>query len=78
MEGFRKESSREKFELLNSEVSVPVLDTYAESVFSVLITHATASRSTLINEEEIIKSIILNSTSLHWTIYDGRKKREDF
>lgn len=40
---------------------MPVLDIHAESVPVVLITHATGSHSTLINEE-IIKSIILNST----------------
>ncbi len=40
---------------------VPLSDIHAESVSVVLITHAPASRSTLINEE-IIKSIILNST----------------
>lgn len=40
---------------------VPVLDIRAESVSVVLITHAPAPHSTLINEE-IIKSIILNST----------------
>lgn len=50
---------REASELLNCEV--PVFDIHAESVSVVLITHATASHSTLINEE-IIKSIILNST----------------
>lgn len=52
-------SRREESELLNCEV--PALDIHAESVSVVLITHATASHSTLINEE-IIKSIILNST----------------
>lgn len=51
-------------------------DIYAESVPVVLITYATASRSTLINEE-IIKSIILNSTG-PFTAKGGRKKRVDF
>lgn len=50
-------------------------DIYAESVPVVLITYATASRSTLINEE-IIKSIILNSTGPFTA--KGGKKRVDF
>ena len=54
---------------------MPVLDSRAESVSVVLITHATASRSTLINEE-IIKSIILNSTGPFTT--KGGEKRVDF
>lgn len=60
----------EESELLNCEV--PVLDIRAESVSVVLITHATASRSTLINEE-IIKSIILNSAG-PFTARGGEKK----
>lgn len=51
---------------------MPVLDIHAESVSVVLITHATASRSTLINEE-IIKSIILNSTG-PFAAKGGKKK----
>lgn len=57
--GQNTHTEEKKSELLNCEV--PVLDIHAESVSVVLITHATASHSTLINEE-IIKSIILNST----------------
>lgn len=53
---------------------VPLSDHHAESVSVVLITHATGSRSTLINEE-IIKSIILNSTGP----FTGKgEKRADF
>lgn len=55
--------------MLNREV--PVVDIHAESVSVVLITHATASHSTLINEE-IIKSIILNSAGP----FTGRGKKE--
>lgn len=52
---------------------MPVLDIPAESVSVVLITHARASRSTLINEE-IIKSIILNSAR-PFTAKGGEKKK---
>lgn len=55
---------------------MPVVDIRAESVSVVLITHATASHSTLINEE-IIKSIILNSAG-PFTGKAGGKKESGF
>lgn len=49
---------------------------HAESVSVVLIAHTQASRSTLINEE-IIKSIMLNSTG-PFTAQEKKRKRVDF
>lgn len=53
---------------------MPVADNRAESVSVVLIAHATVSHGTLINEE-IIKSIILNSAG-PFTGMAGNKKKE--
>lgn len=53
---------------------LPAFSIHAESVSVVLITHATASCSTLINEE-IIKSIILNSSE-PFMVKRGKKKEK--
>lgn len=68
--GCGQNTHKEESELLKCEV--PLSDIGAESVSVVLITYATASCSTLINEE-IIKSIILNSTG-PFTVKGGKKK----
>lgn len=73
-------TQKEQKSLSCRTVRLPVSDIHAESVSVVLITHATASRSTLINEE-IIKSIILNSSGA-FTARGGErgveKERGDF
>lgn len=69
--GCGQNTHKEESEMLKCKV--PLLDIHAESVSVVLITHATASRSTLINEE-IIKSIILSSTG-PFTVRGEKKSR---
>lgn len=71
--GSGQNTRKEESDLLNREV--PLVDNHAESVSVVLIARATASHSTLINEE-IIKSIILNSAG-PFTGKAGKKKRAD-